>query len=117
MSQTPHDVPSAIDLLAAVEEFLTESMLPAADDDLRFYVRVSANVLAVVRRELTLGPELARHHDRDLELIGCADETELAQRLRSGSLDYRNPLVRDVITRTVRAKLAVARPSLLTDTP
>jgi hypothetical protein len=112
----PNDVPSAIDLLGAVEEFLLASVLPQASDEIRFYVRVSANILAVVQRELAGADERSATHREDLETIGARDENDLAAQLRAGRLNWQDPRVVDVVRRTVRAKLEVARPGFIGET-
>ncbi|MTD15963.1 hypothetical protein GIS00_18670 [Nakamurella sp. YIM 132087] len=109
-ARAPNDVPSAGDLLEAVQEFLTGTLLPAAGDDTRFYIRVSANVLDVVRRELAGADERSARHARALAGLGVADERELAAAIRSGALAYDDPAVRAVVTATVREKLLVAKP-------
>ncbi len=52
----PHGRPTASELLAAVREFLTDQVRPATSGQLAFHARVAANVLAIVLRELELGP-------------------------------------------------------------
>jgi aminoglycoside phosphotransferase (APT) family kinase protein len=52
----PHGRPAASELLAAVREFLTDQVRPATSGQLAFHARVAANVLAIVMRELELGP-------------------------------------------------------------
>jgi hypothetical protein len=111
----PNDVPSAIDLLGAVEDFLRDSVLPQASDDIRFYVRVSANILAVVQRELAGGDVRAAAYRADLDTLGATGEADLATRIRSGALDWQDPHLLDVVRRTVRAKLEVARPDFVGD--
>jgi len=52
----PHGRPTASELLAAVREYLLTSVLPATSGQLAFHARVAANSLAIVARELELGP-------------------------------------------------------------
>jgi aminoglycoside phosphotransferase (APT) family kinase protein len=52
----PYGRPTASELLDAVREFLTGSVMPATTGQLAFHARVAANVLAIVARELELGP-------------------------------------------------------------
>jgi aminoglycoside phosphotransferase (APT) family kinase protein len=61
----PYGRPTASELLDAVSGFLTGEVLPATTGQLAFHARVAANVLAIVAREIELGPvrasaELAR---------------------------------------------------------
>src|SRR5262249_29119721 len=52
----PHGRPTASELLEAVREYLLGSVLPATSGQLAFHARVAANALAIVTRELELGP-------------------------------------------------------------
>jgi Domain of unknown function (DUF6285) len=52
----PFGRPTASELLDAVREFLTGQVMPATSGQLAFHARVAANALAIVARELELGP-------------------------------------------------------------
>jgi aminoglycoside phosphotransferase (APT) family kinase protein len=109
----PHDVPSAVQLLDAVGEFLETDVLRATEGRVRYHVRVAANVVAMVSRELALGPEQAVAHAERLGGLGVSSESELAAAIRSGALDDRLAEVSDVVRATVADKLAVANPRYL----
>ncbi len=106
----PHDVPSAVELLDAVREFLESDVLAATEGRVRFHVRVASNVVAMVARELVLGPEHAVAHEARLEALGVHSDAELAAAIRSGALDARAEEVRAAVRSTVADKLAVANP-------
>jgi uncharacterized protein (DUF2267 family) len=108
-----HDAPDADELLAAVVEFLRDRLAPDVPDEHRFHLRVAVNVLEIVRRELSLGPEQEDAHRARLAGIGVADDAELAARLRSGSLDPAE--VRAAVFESVVDKLRVANPRYLED--
>jgi hypothetical protein len=112
MSEPPtvHDLPTAAELLEAVREWLETEVMPATDERLRFHARVAANVLAIVERELALGPAQARAHAERLATLGVADDAELARGIREGRFDDRLPDVTAVVLATVRDKLLVAHP-------
>ena len=110
MSDAPHDVPSAVDLLAAVEGFLRDEVLPASEGRLAFHVRVAANVVGIVGRQLALGPAQAEAHAARLAALGVGSEAELAAAIRSGAFDDRLDEVRAAVRATVADKLAVAHP-------
>ncbi|MEV0587219.1 DUF6285 domain-containing protein [Nonomuraea sp. NPDC050310] len=108
---TPHDAPTAAELVAAVRDFLGSDVLPAVEGRVRFHTRVAINVLAMVERELLLGPEQAAEHAVRLAALGVADDAGLAAAIRSGELD--GPEVTELVRRAVRAKLEVANPGYL----
>jgi hypothetical protein len=110
---SPHDIPSAAELLDAVREFLESDVLPGTEGRLRFHVRVAANVVGMVAREIVLGPDQANAHARRLEALGVRTDAELAAAIRSGALDSRSEEVRAVVHDAVRDKLAVANPRYL----
>ena len=83
----PHDAPSASELLDAVREFLESDVLPVVDGRVRFHVRVAANVVAMVGRELVLGPVQAAEHAARLSRLGVTDEAQLAEAIRKGLID------------------------------
>ena len=51
-----HGRPTARELLVAVREFLTDDVVPATDRGVAYQARVSANILAIVERELAQVP-------------------------------------------------------------
>jgi hypothetical protein len=106
----PHDIPSAAALLDAVREFLESDVLPVTEGRLRFHVRVAANVVGMVAREVVLGPVHAALHAQRLEALGMGSDSELAAAIRSGALDWRAEDVRAAVRATVADKLAVANP-------
>ena len=113
MTDAPHDVPTAAELLVAVEEFLRGDLLAATEGRLAFHVRVAANVLAMVGRQLALGPQQADAHRARLAALGVASDAELAEAIRTGALDDRLAEVRAAVRAAVADKLAVANPAYL----
>jgi aminoglycoside phosphotransferase (APT) family kinase protein len=55
-SPAPYGRPTASELLAAVREYLLDSVLPQTSGQLSFHARVAANALAIAARELEQGP-------------------------------------------------------------
>jgi len=111
-SGSPHDVPSAAELVAAVRDFLSADVLPAVEGRVRFHTRVAINVLAMVERELDLGPDQAREHAERLASLGVGDDAELAAAIREGR--FADDSLAAVLGQAVRAKLEVANPAYLT---
>ncbi len=110
----PHDLPSAVQLLDAVRGYLADDVMPATEGRIRFHARVAANVVAMVAREIELGPGQAEAHDRRLRSLGVANEAELAAAIRDGSLTAGLEEVAGTVAATVADKLAVANPAYRT---
>jgi hypothetical protein len=109
----PHDVPTAQQLVESVREWLERDVLAGTTGRLQFHTRVAVNVLAMVERELTVGDAQAAAHRDRLAQLGCADDADLAARIRSGAFDDRQAEVRELVWASVRDKLSVANPKYL----
>jgi aminoglycoside phosphotransferase (APT) family kinase protein len=113
---TVHDRPTVAELVEAVREYLERDVM-AVEGRVGFHARVAARVLAVVERELALGPSQAVAERARLGQLLGTDGTvrdltvELARRLRAGELDAGDAHVLTAVRASVRAKLAVADPS------
>jgi len=55
-SPAAHGRPTASELLDAVRGYLTDQVMPGTSGQLAFHARVAANALAIIARELDLGP-------------------------------------------------------------
>jgi len=115
----PQDRPTAAELLSAITDFLREEATPAldrAEPRLGFQMRVAANALAILEREARLGPAAdAREHERLRNLLGrdgTLDELNraLAQQLRTGQRDERDPALMAHLSATIADKIAIANP-------
>jgi len=107
----PHDVPDLAGLVEAVREFLATDVADATTGRVHFHARVAVNVLAMVERELRLGPDQAVAHAARLADFGVADDATLAAAIRSGALDGRWDAVKALVAASVADKLAVANPA------
>ena len=124
------DRPTVLELLASVRGFLEEEIVPALEGRRRFLALVSANVLAIVARELEgeeasllaewealahlLGEDATHPPARLTALRAAVVEWNrvLAERIRGGEADH-GPFaeaVRRHVGETLRAKLDVANP-------
>jgi len=105
--------PTAAELVEAVREWVDGDVRGATDGRVAFHARVAVNALAMVERELRVGPaHRAAHHER-LRGLGCADDADLVSRIRAGALDDRAEEIRSAVAESVRAKLEVANPRWL----
>jgi len=110
-----HDRPSLAELVDAVREWVDQDVRPGTEGRLSFHARVATNALRMVERELALEPDLTRAHVERLLQLGCADDRELAARIRSGALDGQAQEVRALVAASVHDKLLVANPGWLDD--
>ena len=125
------DRPTYDELLAAVERFLDDEIVAKSEGSRRFHARVAANVLRIVRRELSHQEEQLDREWAGLEaLLGSAKRPqsrsvlldalagrneELSERIRAGDADdgpFRDAALAHV-RRTVRDKLVVTNPGWL----
>lgn len=108
-----HGRPTAEELVEAVREFLERDVMAQTTGRLQFHARVAVNALAAVERELHQGPAMADAHADRLSSLGFSSEADLADAIRSGSLDDRYDEVAATVRATVQDKLAVANPRYL----
>ncbi|MFP6638976.1 MAG: DUF6285 domain-containing protein, partial [Myxococcota bacterium] len=122
-----NDRPEATELLQAVENFLRQELLPSLEGHLGYQVRVAANVVGMVAREIdSEEAELDAEWTGLMDLLGEASEKParrtdlraaivdanrvLVERIRAGEVDS-GPLRGEVLTHlrsAVQAKLRVA---------
>ncbi len=111
------DEPRPEEVLAAVARFLREVVVRETSGHTQFNVRVSANALEMMRRQLELAPaaeaaervRLARILGEDGDL--AALNAEFCARLADGALDLKSPGVADHLWATTLDKLAVDQPT------
>ena len=117
------DRPTQDELLAAVERFLDEQIVPHVEGARGFHARVAANLIRTSRRELEREEAALDVEWAGLDaLLGAAERPatraalrealaqrneELCQRIREGAADR---AVIDHVRRTVRDKLLVTNP-------
>jgi aminoglycoside phosphotransferase (APT) family kinase protein len=117
---TIHDRPTTVELVEAVREYLERDVMAVAGR-VGFHARVAARVLAMVERELALGPDQARAEAARLGALLGADApirdltVELARRIRAGEIAATDRATLDAVRATVAAKLAVTDPGYAPD--
>jgi hypothetical protein len=127
------DRPTAIELLHAVREFIEQDVMPGLEGRKRFHALVSANVLAIVARELADEETMLVAEWRRLRDLLAVDESappgrldglraavralteRLVERIRAGDADAGAfaDAVRAHVRMTVVEKLRVANPKYL----
>jgi aminoglycoside phosphotransferase (APT) family kinase protein len=108
--------PSIDELVEAVGEYLETKVMASSEGTARFEARVALNVLAMVRRELALGPAALAAHTERLLTLGAPDEATVASAIRAGRYDDDLPDLGSVLAEGVRDQLLVVNPSYLEDT-
>jgi hypothetical protein len=125
------DRPTYDELLAAIERFLDDEIVPNTPGSRGFHARVAANAVRTIRRELEATDEQLAAEWAGLDgLLGRAERpdsrpalpdavasrnAELCERIRAGEAD-RGPFRERVLAharRTVEDKLRVSNPALL----
>ena len=99
-----------------MREWLERDVLNAVTGGVQFHARVAINVLAMVERELELGPAQALAHATRLRALGFTTDDELAAAIRAGTIPDHGAeaeAVREALWSSVRDKLAVANPKYL----
>lgn len=114
---SPYDEPRAGALVEAVREFLERDVLDATEGSVRFHVRVAANALRIVERELAHAPAHSEEHHRRLAGLGCRDDDELADLVRNHGPEVDRADLKAALVEMVRAKLTVANPRYLEEAP
>lgn len=107
----PFGRPTALELVEAVEGYLRDTVMPSSEGAAGFDARVAANVLAMVGRELVLGPAAATDHRDRVRGLGFVDDAALAGAIRHGECDDRLDEVGTVLAGSVADALAIANPT------
>ncbi len=108
--------PTAAELVTAVREFLETKVAPALTGHTAFHARVAVNALAIVERELTLGPDAqAREQDRLESLLGqtgslAALNAALAKAVREGHMGPETPGLLEHLRLTTLDTVAIDQP-------
>jgi hypothetical protein len=112
--------PSASELLDGVAEFMRKELMPRLSGRVAFHTRIAINVLAVVRREMTLGPAAgAREAARLAELLGTEGDAEaltdaLCERIAHGEIDANDPKLIEHLWATTMDTVAIDQPNYAT---
>ncbi len=109
--------PTMATLLAASLEFLRGTLLPKLDGPDAFNLRVAANAIDLVRREIELAGDTAASEQQRIErALGVRGDPALIRdafcdRLASDADFLANPEVREALRETVLDRLAIDQPT------
>jgi hypothetical protein len=110
------DNPAPEALLDIVAEFLRERVVPETRGHTAFHLRVAINVLALVRREITMAPDMAEaERHRLIGLTGrtadlCTLNTMLSDAIATGQMAMDDAALHDHLWQTTLEKMAVDQP-------
>jgi hypothetical protein len=109
--------PSADELLESVSHFLRDGLLPSLTGAQAFNLRISINVIDLVRRELAMQNAAGeREHARLSSLLGGgaslgAMRQTLCEKIASGAMTLDQPALRKHLRETAIDRLAIDQPS------
>lgn len=112
----PFNWPTATDLMDAIREHLVEELRPKLSGKDAYDVRVASNLLAILKRELELGPRsAARARARLIDLLQLEDgmdelNTALSDRIRSREIGPDSEELLAHLRRTALDKLRIDNP-------
>lgn len=111
----PSSLPQASELVAVVREFLERDILPESTGARWFNLRVAANVLAMVERELQLGQGLDAAEAERLKAFVAGDSREamelaLSDAIREGDIDWRTPGLAEHLLQSCEDALKINNP-------
>jgi uncharacterized protein DUF6285 len=115
----PLSLSPAPDVLATIRAYLEQEILPGLRDDKRFTVKVAANMLATIERELRQAPEADAAERTRLAVLTGTEGTHtdlnrvLAEAIRAGGIADDDPRLLDHLRRTTAAALAINNPQWL----
>jgi len=106
----PYDGPSAVELIHAVEECITEEIMPSSDGVTKWKLRIAANALGIAIREIE--NEISHKDTLQNVLIEleATDMPDLSEKIKAGHYDDRFEMLQEKLLSIVTMKLEVANP-------
>ena len=106
----PYDAPSAIELIQAVEDCITDEIMPALNGANKWKLRIAANALKIAMREIQEGNSRKDDLQTIFSDLDAVDATDLSKKIQSGDYDDRFEILHEKLLAMVTMKLDVANP-------
>lgn len=106
----PYDAPSAIELIQAVEDCITDEIMPALNGANKWKLRIAANALKIAMREIQEGNSRKDDLQTIFSDLDAVDATDLSKKIRSGDYDDKFEILHEKLLAIVTMKLDVANP-------
>jgi len=107
----PYDAPSAIELIQAVEECISEEIVPASDGATKWKLRIAANALKIAVREIEGETSHRNALHTILSDLEAIDMPDLSEKIKAGDYDDRFEMLQEKLLSIAAMKLEVANPS------
>ena len=107
---SPHDRPTATELLESVREWIERDLAPNLEGRLAFHARVAQNILDMVSREIDTADAASVAQDVAWRSLGVGSNEELSTRINAGDFDDSLPFLIGTLREVVRHKVQVANP-------
>ena len=111
------DKPDIANLMQAVRDFIGAKITPTLTGHDAFSARVTGNVLALMQRELELGPRFCAAEQARLEMLlnetGTLEALNraLCDKIAKGALGLEDEALMEHLKRTTMGKLAIDQPN------
>ena len=112
---SPHDRPTARELLEAVAEWMGRDLPQHLDPRTAFHARVARNILEMVSREIDTAVESSRAQEAAWTALGVRSNEQLSDLIRKGVFDSDLAGLIGVLRPVIRHKVWVADPKWLED--
>ena len=106
----PYDAPSAIELIQAVEDCITDEIMPALNGANKWKLRIAANALKIAMREIQEGNSRKDDLQTIFSDLDAVDATDLSKKIQSGDYDDKFEILHETLLAIVTMKLDVANP-------
>ena len=109
----PYDSPSAEDLIHAVQEYLSQDLLPKSSGSDSWKLRIAVNSLKIAIRELNQRENDQIIYSKIMSDLNVTSESELSAKIKEGQLDDELSNLHAQLSEIVQRKLEVANPRYL----